>query len=203
MSTARVLGYVPNLIPVLGDVPARLPLGWMEVESGGRIGDVTTGAFEGGELGLFQMSPDERRRFNVDDQLLLTDPDYAVAKGIEMIRGYGGDVERAGVPYGSEVYWFLTKFFHGIGSGAARKVVQQYIAEAGGPPQTIEDITSYAVGLGYISGHSVAKWIDNAQRVWNEGGTIALLAKIPNAQVVVPIVGIALLVGAFYYLSKA
>jgi hypothetical protein len=202
MSTLSIMSLVPDLAPQLGDVPPWLPLGWISVESNGRLDDADFTAFPEGELGLFQLDPSERQRLGVDDDRLLLDAPYALGVGLQLIQSYGAQVAAAGIAPRSDLYWYLTKFFHGLGAGGARQVLSAFQSQNGRLPETIDEFRDFGNAEGYVAGHSVAKWIKNADSVRTQGLFLQTLAKLPNPGVTVPVVGLFILGGVAWALRR-
>ena len=148
----RVLALAPSVKLALdargGDIPAWLDLGWIFVESGVDVGQATTKGFAAGELGLFQLAPDERSATGFTDTARMTsksDVDYQIAAGHALIDYYGGKVAAVGVDSSIDpLYWMLIKLAHGMGRGGMQSLVRAYTAQAGGPPTTWDDFASFA-----------------------------------------------------------
>lgn len=100
-------------------VPLGVAVGWIEVESGGRLQEVT----DLGERGYFQLSPEESRSLHVDHNRLSTDSDYSLESGFQLVSYYHkiacSMIRNTAIDKGSEYAWRLTKFAHSIGAGAA------------------------------------------------------------------------------------
>lgn len=148
-------GWVGQLVPLLdryrGQIPARanryvgeIPLyfllGWINVESGGRL----EGPTHIGELGYFQLHPDESKELGLPSHSRLrTDPEYSIWAGIELVRWKAWGAHQRGFPQGTELFWRVAKWLHwlpgvvnlflknmrqaGIDPTASWDVIQQYV----------------------------------------------------------------------------
>lgn len=189
------------------DIPAWLVLGWVSVESGGKVDDNdTTVSSLGGEQGLFQLSKDERSATGfTDSALILSDPDYSTRAGLALIDYYGGRVASAGVDSSNDpLYWMLIKFAHGIGSGAMKQIVSGYLRDNGAQPSSWDDFRAYAEARPYGTLGHTQKWLDNTEKVRTRGLLLAPAAAVasalPNPETSIPILGLALTGAAAWYL---
>jgi hypothetical protein len=194
------------------DIPAWLPFGWMWAESGGTVGEADYSvASLGGELGLFQLSQDERTRTGFTDTGLMTGKtddaiSYQIRAGLALIDLYGGQVAAAGVDSSQDpLYWMLIKFAHGIGSGAMKQLVQGWIADQG--VGSWDDFDAWAFENPYSSTAHTEKWLDQTASIRTNGLALATAAGI--AQVIpggdagggaVGVAGIVLVVALAGYL---
>jgi len=116
---------VPLLDRYRGEIPLEFLLGWIAVESDGRI-DVVTSL---DERGFFQIHPAESKdaRPPLQHRLLSTDPAYSVRAGIQLVRSYADIARRRfpWIPAGSELFWRVVKLQHAMGSGLAWKLLSQ------------------------------------------------------------------------------
>jgi hypothetical protein len=137
-----------QLVPVLdrhrGDIPLPFLLGWIAVESDGRI-DVITSL---DERGFFQIHPDESKDRHFDHQRLSTDPDYSVEAGIANVRYYANLARRRfpAIPAGSELFWRVVKLQHALGSPLTKRLLDGMRAE--GIPFSWDAIKRAEVGNG-------------------------------------------------------
>jgi peptidoglycan hydrolase-like protein with peptidoglycan-binding domain len=114
------------LLPLLqkyrNDIPLEYLLGWVTVESGGKLGDLTKIC----ERGYFQVHPEESQGFrpNLDHDRLSTDPDYSVKGGVQLVNYYRNGVvllaDQLGIDKNSDLFWGLVKLRHWIPSAPQR-----------------------------------------------------------------------------------
>ena len=151
-----------------GSIPVPFLLGWIQVESGGRIGEVTSL----NERGYFQLHPGESSDLRLDHNRLSTDPAYSVEAGIKLIQSYQRKVERLGFEPGTNLYWHMVKFEHAMGAGNVNKLLQDMRAH-GVEPSSWETIQSYAHAnesrLFHDLHSSPSKWIHNVDEVFSLG----------------------------------
>lgn len=138
------------LVPILdryrGDIPLEFLLGWIAVESSGRMDVVTRPPLD--ERGFFQVSRDESAQLKLDHARLTTDPDYSVQAGIQLVRRYAR-LARARYPWaepGSELFWRMVKLQHAMGGPLTRRLVSSM--QQGHLPMTWEAIKRYEVSDG-------------------------------------------------------
>jgi hypothetical protein len=149
-SRARVYPWVNQLIPLLnkyrmqtqpraarypGEIPLYFLLGWINVESGGRLEKPTSI----GELGYFQLHPDETKDMGLPNHSRLrTDPEYSVWAGVELVRWKAwGALQRQFAP-GTELFWRISKWLHWLPA-----VVNDFLRDmqaAGVNPRTNWDV---------------------------------------------------------------
>lgn len=116
---AKAPASMAQLVPLLNkyrkDVPLYFVLGWVYVESGGRIGSAT----DLDELGYFQIHPGESQLLHLDHPRLRTDPEYSIQSGIKLINHYADLAQKLGFRRGTELFWSVTKWHHWAPAGVA------------------------------------------------------------------------------------
>jgi hypothetical protein len=204
----RVLTLAPDVSAAIaahgGDIPAWLDMGWIFVESAGRVGDADyTGYKKGGELGLFQLNPDERSVTHYTDEARLKSPDdadYQIEAGHALIDYYGSRVAEVGVTADVDpLYWMLIKLAHGMGRGGMQSLVRGYTSANGSPPTTWGDFADYARANPYSD--STADHLDNTERVRSNGVALAGAGAFvpPGSGSIGGYIPIVLLVGGAVY----
>jgi hypothetical protein len=165
----------PLLDRYRGEIPLDFLLGWIAVESDGRI-DVVTSL---DERGFFQIHPDESKdaRPPFQHRRLSTDPDYSVQAGLQLVRYYA-DLARhrfPWIPSGSELFWRIVKLEHAMGSGLAWKLLSQMRAR--GIETTWEAIKRYELTEGpkvhALLAREPGRFGRNVDRVFERGRPIA------------------------------
>ena len=125
----------PTLVALCAQhsVPLGVTVGWIEKESGGNIGEVTSLD----ERGFFQLMPDESRELGLDHDRLSSDVNYSLEAGLKLIDLYrkrvlavasGRVLDFLQSPDAKEYLFRLVKFFHSIGAGAGRMIFDDAIA---------------------------------------------------------------------------
>lgn len=106
-------------------VPLGVVVGWIEVESGGRVSETTKLR----EYGIFQIHPEESADLGFDHERIHHDAAYGLECGFRLVDHYRKVSWRflsdagARLEQGSETHWRMAKFCHSIGSGAARACI--------------------------------------------------------------------------------
>ncbi len=150
------------------DIPLGFLLGWIQVESGGRLNDISHGA--GREAGLFQVSEGEAKAIGADQDRIMQDRDYAIKTGIDLVRHH----EKQLAPtitqlfaQGSDLYWRLV-FMGFVNGDAAVKELVRKLQASGQQINNWDDIMTWAqYNSPYIAGHSSAKWLPHIERSFN------------------------------------
>ncbi len=156
-------------------VPLGVPVGWIEVESGGRLGEVTSLD----ERGYFQLLPEESMDLGLNHARLSTDSAYSLSAGFKLIEYYRHQVTRicatvgadGYVRTGSEYHWRLVKFAHSIGQGAARIILDDAVKFNSAiswdmlKSYALQHDADYTVRLK----HSPAKWFALVDRMFSIG----------------------------------
>jgi len=186
------LGWLPPIRQALETlcaahaVPLGVPVGWIEVESGGLMREVTTLD----ERGYFQLTPEESNLLGIDHQRQSYDSSYSMACGFKLMDYYRGRVAVicAGVGAvskpGTEFCWRLVKLAHSMGQGATRAILHD--AQTVGACETWESLRAFAVQRNALYlhqlRHSTAKWFGLVDRVFDIGkpyGLEQLLCSTP------------------------
>jgi LAS superfamily LD-carboxypeptidase LdcB len=143
-SKQRWAALLPLLDRYRGDIPLEFLLGWIAVESDGRV-DVVTSL---DERGFFQIHPDESHDRHFDHPRLTSDPDYSVQAGIQNIRYYADLARRRfpSIPVGSELFWRVVKLQHALGSPLTKRLLDGM--RASNVPLTWEAIKQWEVTHG-------------------------------------------------------
>ena len=136
--------WVRTVVPLLekyrGDIPLDFLLGWIAVESSGRLGTVTQSL---NERGYFQNHPGESKTLKLDHDRLSRDPDYSVQGGIALVRYGARQAQALGFTYGSELSWAYAKLRHWLPLGI--KVLLEDMKKRGFKPATWNDFRTYVL----------------------------------------------------------
>jgi N-acetylmuramoyl-L-alanine amidase len=171
----RWAALLPLLERYRGEIPLDFLLGWIAVESDGRI-DVVTSL---DERGFFQVHPAESKdaRPPLQHHRLSTDPDYSVQAGLQLVRYYA-QLARARFPWipaGSELFWRIVKLQHAMGSGLARGLLNRMRAR--GIATTWENIKRFEVTDGPrlhpLLAREPGRFGRNVDRVFERGLAVA------------------------------
>lgn len=178
------------------NIPLQLLMGWIQVESGGKVSDLTTAAKQlGWEAGLFQASRDEAYTLGLDKDKLLTDQDYSIRAGIKLAQHHAQNVDRILAkhpeaqnmfPKDSEMYWRLVFFSFSAGPGVAEELISRIVASK----QLMtnwDDVMKFAAQNPHGFHHSPIKWSYHVNRAWNVGnqavGTKPSLASLISKRI--------------------
>lgn len=172
----RSTGYrrIDAILPALKNaaetsgIPLGLIVGWIAKESGGKLEEVT----KLDERGYFQSMPAEDAKIGRDHLRNSTDSGYSINSGLLLITEYARAVETLGVAArGSSFFWWLVKFMHSIGSGAATTIVK--LARAAGQAGSLTALRRYALEhddeLYRQLKHRPSKWIGLTDKVMETG----------------------------------
>lgn len=155
------------LLPLLkqyrGNIPLECLLGWITVESGGKLGDLTKIC----ERGYFQIHPEESQQLKIDHDRLSTDPAYSVEGGIKLVKMYKSGVDRLAdqfkIDKGGDLFWALVKMRHWIPSAPQRLLLK--MSQDRAPIFGWDSIRQYvaanpALRLGGFDPHDGVKSVD-------------------------------------------
>jgi hypothetical protein len=159
-------------------VPLGVVVGWIEVESGGRLRETTSL----GERGYFQLTPAESQDLGLQHARLSTDSLYSLSAGFKLIDYYRKIIARLlilrqpAIVSGSEYFWRLVKLAHTMGQGATSTILVD--AFAAGQGSSWEALRQFALQneAHYLQTlkHSPAKWFPFIDRMFQIGAPYGL-----------------------------
>lgn len=170
---------VPLLNRYRDDIPLELLLGWIQKESGGRLGRISSLD----ERGYFQVHPDESDDLKLDHERLSKNRRYSVKSGIKLVKYYARFAEkRLRVTHGTDLFWHVVKFLHAMGMGAVKTLIDD-MRENGVESTTWEEIKQYAADnrkrlrrlykKKYGKTLDAVKWTKNVDEVFKQGRQLA------------------------------
>lgn len=134
-----------------GRIPVDFLLAWIDHESGGRVGAVSSL----NEHGLFQVFPGQDgeqgqlKLSDADFDRLLTDADFAMRVGVKLVGLYANRAarllrdSRADWGTGSS-FWKLVKLFHAA-TALPKATINAFIADKGRPPFSWDELQEYVL----------------------------------------------------------
>jgi hypothetical protein len=184
---SKAPAWVHQLAPLLtrygGDIPLPFLLGWIAVESGGRLEERT----RLDERGYFQIHPGESQALHLDHPRLSTDPDYSIQGGIKLVRYRAAQARRLGFPEGTELFWRATKWRHWV-PGAVDVIVQD-MRKGGVNPVSWDVIKQYVAAnrnrlMAVFKARFGGTWdpmvgIANVDKVFQRGNQLAASLSAP------------------------
>lgn len=157
------------------DIPLNLLMGWIQVESGGRLNDITN--VKGGpgkEMGLFQISESEANAIGADHDKLTSDVEYSIEQGIKLARYHESNLAATITKYypkGSDMYWRMILQGFIAGDGFVKQLLNK-LSASGFMPPSWEGILQFAQKVPYIAGHSTVKWTNHLDKAFDMGDKI-------------------------------
>jgi len=161
----------PELERLAPQVPAQFLLGWIQVESGGKLTSTTSL----NERGYFQLMPDESEQLSLDHKRLSTDSEYSIQGGTLLVELYAKAVESLGYSRSDPDFWRMVKFEHAIGSGAVAQLLKdmQLQQVSSRSWATIEQyVKDNQTRLKKLLGHDPVKWTQNVDEVFAQGSLL-------------------------------
>lgn len=183
--TDDVAPFIANEIAARPGYPNWLPYGWIDFESGGRIGDITTGTVPGGEYSYFQLTQDDINSLGVDVDRLRTDPEYAIYAGFLLIDKTARTVDSELGTQSTDAYFKWIKYVHSIGSCGFTSTIDDLNANGVNPWDwdTVRDYYSNSdndlrasaqVHVSCGSPHQPSNAIRRVDQTFDKGVSIAL-----------------------------
>lgn len=172
------------------NIPLNMLMGWIQVESGGRLHNLTTSAGIR-EAGLFQISDAEAKAIGADQDRIMQDKEYAIRTGIQLAQHHAENLDRMLSKYpnvsrsfskGSDLYWRMVMMCFSAGTGT----VNQFLAnmEANGEqPNSWDDVMRFAATHPGGYRHSPIKWSYHINRAFSLGNQMVSHGAIANVKV--------------------
>lgn len=168
------------------NIPINMLMGWIQVESGGKIDDdITAPGGPGREAGLFQISEEEAKQLGIDQDRLLVDKDYAITKGITDALWHARSIDQLLSKYpnmqkvfqkDSDMYWRLAFFRFSAGPGTTEKLIN-HMENSRAQISDWNDVMKFAASNSAGYKHSPIKWAYHTYRAFNLGNRIVSAAK--------------------------
>ncbi len=161
------------------DIPLSMLMGWMQVESGGKLSSRGLESLD--ERGLFQISRDEAKAIGADHDKIANDQEYSIRSGIMLAQHHAQGVDRILSKYpsmasafskGSDMYWRLVFFTFSAGGGTTEALVAR-MAQSGETFSTWDDVMKFAAANPSGFKHSPIKWSYHVNRAFNLGNQMA------------------------------
>jgi hypothetical protein len=171
-----VCDVVPELERTRGQIPLSFLLGWIAVESGGDLKQVT----KFNERGYFQLNPEESTELGLQHVRLSSDAQYSIDAGPQVVLLYEQKAKMAGfVDTNTDLFWRMVKFYHSMGTGA----VTRFLADVKAHGKFINswtDVEAYAAAeqnrLIKKLHHDPVKWTENVDKVFRKAQHFQSLA---------------------------
>jgi len=170
----RWVGRVaPELSTMAPGIPLSFLLGWIQVESGGRIASTT----HLDERGYFQLMPGESAQLGLDHKRLSNDDSYSLHGGILLVEMYAKRAEAQGYSRGDPIFWRIVKLEHAMGASAVTKLFSD-MKESQADRRKWEDIERYSrinqQRLFKLLKHDPVKWEGNVDSVFATGSSLEI-----------------------------
>jgi peptidoglycan hydrolase-like protein with peptidoglycan-binding domain len=159
-----------------GDIPLDFLLGWIRVESGGRIDSLTNLC----ERGYFQVHPEEAADYGIKNhQDISFNRDYSIQAGLEIVKRCLARAralaDKYGLPKQGKLFLGLVKMHHWIPSGPD-KILGDMRAR-GVKPASWDDLKAYVANeenrkrlIKILKGFDPLQGVNNADKTLNNAG---------------------------------
>lgn len=161
------------------DIPLNMLMGWMQVESGGKLSSRGLESLD--ERGLFQVSRDEAKAIGADHDKIANDQDYSIRAGINLAHYHAQRIDQILAKYpnmaatfakGSDMYWRLVFFSFSAGAGTADALINR-MSSSGEAFSSWDDVMKFAAANPTGFKHSPIKWSYHVNRAFNLGNQMA------------------------------